>query len=109
MGLTNCIVDGGVFAAAQEHGVEINHDEAAVLGNRLQYVVLHVPARVAQLVRGRVGEDYWRLRHLQRVPHRSHGSVRQIHYHAKAIHFLDYCLFMGTSGIRDGERLRRGD
>jgi len=48
--LTDCIVHGRVVAAGEELRVEVDHDQAAVLGQRLQDVVLDVPARVAELV-----------------------------------------------------------
>lgn len=70
--LTDCIVDRGVLTAAEELGVEVDHDEAAVLGNGLQDVVLYVPTGVAQFVGGRVGEDDRRFRHFQGIPHCSH-------------------------------------
>lgn len=48
--LTDCIVHGGVVAAGQELRVEVDHHQAAVLGQGLQDVVLDVAARVAELV-----------------------------------------------------------
>lgn len=90
--LTDCIVDRGILATAEEKRIKIDHDEAPVLGNRLQNVVLHVSARVAQLVGGRVGEDDRRLGYFERIPHSSHGCMRQVHNHSEAIHFFDYCL-----------------
>jgi len=43
-------VHGRVVAAGEELRVEVDHDQAAVFGQRLQDVVLDVPARVAELV-----------------------------------------------------------
>lgn len=90
--LTDGVVDGRILAAAEEQRVEVDHDKAAVLGDRLQDVVLHVPTRVAQLVGGRVGEDDRRLGDFQGIAHCAHRRVRQVDNHSQAVHLLDYDL-----------------
>lgn len=96
--LTDCIVHGRVVAAGQELRVEVDHDQAAVLGQRLQDVILDVSARIAQLVGGGMREYHRCLAHLQGVPHRALGDVGQIDHHSQSIHFADDCL--KGAGIR---------
>jgi hypothetical protein len=97
--LTYGVGDGRAALARQELRIEVDHDDAPVLGDAPQHRVRHVPRRVAQGQRRGMGEDYRRLGGVQGSLHRALGHVRQVDHHTQTIHLLDDQLCRKEEGF----------
>ena len=86
-------VEGGAprarLARIDERAAEVQHHEAAVRRDSAQHVVGQVARHVDERACGRVRRDHRRVRHLDRVPERLVGDVRDVDQHAESIHLAN--------------------
>ncbi len=81
-----------VLAGRRTYGTKVTMQTPSLRGERLEYVVGHVPRYVADRAGRRVAEDHRRAGHPQRVPHGVGGDVREVDQHADPVHLPDDLL-----------------